>query len=147
MSNRVVITGLGVVSPVGTGKEAFWDAMMSGKNGIDKITRFDAAEYKAQIAGEVKDFDPADYMDKKESKRIDRYAQFAMAAAKLAVEDAKLDLEQENLERIGTFVGSGIGVFCLRYVHDFILFFCCCSIHISSHAGRYFLQIRLVGVF
>lgn len=109
MSNRVVITGLGVVSPVGTGKEAFWDAMMSGKNGIDKITRFDAAEYKAQIAGEVKDFDPADYMDKKESKRIDRYAQFAMAAAKLAVEDAKLDLEQENLERIGTFVGSGIG--------------------------------------
>ena len=109
MSNRVVITGLGVVSPVGTGKEAFWDAMMSGKNGIDKITRFDAAEYKAQIAGEVKDFDPADYMDKKESKRIDRYAQFAMAAAKLAVEDAKLDLEQENLERIGTCVGSGIG--------------------------------------
>ena len=109
MSNRVVITGLGVVSPVGIGKEAFWDSMMSGKNGIDKITRFDAAEYKAQIAGEVKDFDPADYMDKKESKRIDRYAQFAMAAAKLAVEDAKLDLEQENLERIGTFVGSGIG--------------------------------------
>ena len=106
MSNRVVITGLGVVSPVGIGKEAFWDSMMSGKNGIDKITRFDAAEYKAQIAGEVKDFDPADYMDKKESKRIDRYAQFAMAAAKLAVEDAKLDLEQENLERISDIRGE-----------------------------------------
>lgn len=109
MSNRVVITGLGVVSPVGTGKEAFWDAMMTGKNGIDKITRFDATEYKAQIAGEVKDFDPADYMDKKESKRIDRYAQFAVAAAKMAVEDSKLDLETEDTERIGTYVGSGIG--------------------------------------
>ena len=96
MSNRVVITGLGVVSPVGIGKDAFWDAMMTGKNGIDKITRFDATEYKAQVAGEVKDFEPADYMDKKESKRIDRYAQFAVAAAKMAIEDAKLDLEAED---------------------------------------------------
>ena len=109
MSNRVVITGLGVVSPVGIGKDAFWDAMMTGKNGIDKITRFDATEYKAQVAGEVKDFEPADYMDKKESKRIDRYAQFAVAAAKMAIEDAKLDLEAEDRERIGTYVGSGIG--------------------------------------
>ncbi|MBQ1855934.1 MAG: beta-ketoacyl-ACP synthase II [Anaerovibrio sp.] len=109
MSNRVVITGLGVVSPVGTGKDVFWKSLLEGKNGIDKITRFDATEYKSQIAGEVKDFDPADYMDKKEAKRIDRYAQFAVAAAKMAVEDAKLNLEAEDCDRIGTFVGSGIG--------------------------------------
>lgn len=109
MSNRVVITGLGVISPVGIGKDVFWQSLLEGKNGIDKITRFDATEYKAQIAGEVKDFDPADYMDKKEAKRIDRYAQFAVAAAKMAVEDAKLDLEAEDCDRIGTFVGSGIG--------------------------------------
>ena len=109
MSNRVVITGLGVISPVGTGKDVFWKSLLEGKNGIDKITRFDATEYKSQIAGEVKDFDPADYMDKKEAKRIDRYAQFAVAAAKMAVEDAKLNLEAEDCDRIGTFVGSGIG--------------------------------------
>jgi len=109
LSNRVVITGLGVVSPVGTGKDVFWKSLLEGKNGIDKITRFDATEYKSQIAGEVKDFDPADYMDKKEAKRIDRYAQFAVAAAKMAVEDAKLNLEAEDCDRIGTFVGSGIG--------------------------------------
>ena len=109
MANRVVITGMGAITPIGTGKDAFWNALLEGKNGISRITRFDPTEYKAQIAGEVKDFDPADYMDKKESKRVDRYAQFAIAAAKLAIEDAKLDLEKEDLERIGTFVGSGIG--------------------------------------
>lgn len=96
MSNRVVITGLGVISPVGIGKDVFWKSLLEGKNGIDKITRFDATDYKCQLAGEVKDFDPADYMDKKEAKRIDRYAQFAVAAAKMAVEDAKLDLEAED---------------------------------------------------
>ena len=109
MANRVVITGMGAITPIGTGTDAFWNALLEGKNGISRITRFDPTEYKAQIAGEVKDFDPADYMDKKESKRVDRYAQFAIAAAKLAIEDAKLDLEKEDLERIGTFVGSGIG--------------------------------------
>lgn len=109
MANRVVITGIGAVTPVGIGKDEFWKAMLEGKNGIGRITRFDASEHKVQIAGEVKDFEPADYMDKKESKRIDRYAQFAIAAAKMAIEDSKLDLEKENRERIGTFVGSGIG--------------------------------------
>jgi 3-oxoacyl-[acyl-carrier-protein] synthase II len=109
LANRVVITGIGAVTPVGIGKDEFWKAMLEGKNGIGRITRFDASEHKVQIAGEVKDFEPADYMDKKESKRIDRYAQFAIAAAKMAIEDSKLDLEKENRERIGTFVGSGIG--------------------------------------
>ena len=98
MANRVVITGMGAITPIGTGKDAFWNALLEGKNGISRITRFDPTEYKAQIAGE-----------EKESKRVDRYAQFAIAAAKLAIEDAKLDLEKEDLERIGTFVGSGIG--------------------------------------
>ncbi len=109
MSNRVVITGMGAITPIGIGKDAFWDGLMAGKNGIDKITRFDAAEYGSQIAGEVKGFEPAEYIDKKESKRMDRYTQFAVAAAKLAIEDAKLDLDNEDHDRIGTFVGAGIG--------------------------------------
>ena len=109
MSNRVVITGLGAITPIGIGKDEFWKGLMEGRNGIDKISRFDAAEYSAQIAGEVKDFDPAAYIDKKEAKRMDRYTQFAVAAAGMAIEDAKLDLEKENPERIGTFVGAGIG--------------------------------------
>ncbi len=109
MSNRVVITGMGAITPIGTGKDEFWKGLMEGRNGIDKITRFDASEYHAQIAGEVKDFDPTDYIDKKESKRMDRCTQFAVAAADLAIKDAKLDLEKENLDRIGTFVGTGIG--------------------------------------
>ncbi len=109
MSNRVVITGLGAITPIGMGKEEFWNGLMEGRNGIDKITRFDASEYGAQIAGEVKDFDPTAYIDKKEAKRMDRYTQFAVAAAGMAIEDAKLDLEKEDLDRIGTFVGAGIG--------------------------------------
>ena len=109
MSKRVVITGIGAITPIGTGKDAFWEALLAGKSGIDKISRFDATDFAAQIAGEVKDFKPEDYIDKKESKRMDRYAQFAVAATKMAIEDAKLDLEQEDRERIGTFVGTGIG--------------------------------------
>lgn len=109
MDKRIVITGLGAISPIGIGKEAFWEGLMEGRNGIGKITRFDATEYKAQIAGEVKDFDPTKYIDKKESKRMDRYAQFAVAATKMAIEDAGLDLEKEDCDRIGTYVGAGIG--------------------------------------
>lgn len=107
--NRVVITGLGAVTPIGIGKEAFWQNLIAGKNGIQKITRFDAAEYGSQIAGEVTDFEPTDYIDKKEAKRMDRYAQFAVAAAKLAFEDAKLDLSKVDHNRAGVYIGSGIG--------------------------------------
>ena len=109
MKNRVVITGLGAVTPIGIGKDEFWKGLLEGKNGIEKITRFDASEYGAQIAGEVKDFDPAAFIDKKEAKRMDRYAQFAVAASKLAIEDAGLELEKENCDRIGTYIGAGIG--------------------------------------
>ena len=82
LEKRVVITGLGVVSPVGIGKDTFWDALLSGKNGIGPITHFDATEYAARIAGEVKDFDPADYnIDRKEARHMDISTQFAVAAA------------------------------------------------------------------
>ncbi len=109
MKNKVVITGLGAISPIGIGKDAFWEASLAGKNGIGKITHFDAGGYASQIAGEVKDFEPADYMDKKEAKRMDRYTQFAVAATKLAFEDAKMDLEKEDRDRIGVIIGTGIG--------------------------------------
>ena len=109
MKNRVVITGVGAITPIGTGKEAFWNGLMEGKNGIGRITRFDPTDFHAQIAGEVKDFDPTAYIDKKESKRMDRYTQFAVATAGMAIKDAGLDLEKENLDRIGTYVGTGIG--------------------------------------
>jgi len=109
LKNRVVITGLGAVTPIGIGKDEFWKGLLEGKNGIEKITRFDASEYGAQIAGEVKDFDPAAFIDKKEAKRMDRYAQFAVAAAKLAIEDSGIELEKENCDRIGTYIGAGIG--------------------------------------
>lgn len=109
MKRRVVITGVGPVTPIGTGKETFWNNLTAGKSGIDIITRFDTTDVDVKIAGEVKDFDYADYMDKKEGKRMDRVTHFAVAAAKLAVEDAKLDLASINQVRAGVCVGSGIG--------------------------------------
>ena len=103
------MTGLGAVTPIGIGKENFWSALIAGKNGIGKITRFDATNHTVQIAGEVPDFDPAQFIDKKELKRMDRYTQFALAAARLAIEDSKLDLEKIDGDRAGVFVGTGIG--------------------------------------
>ena len=109
MSKRVVITGMGAVTPIGIGKEAFWEGLMEGRNGIDRITLFDPSEVNSQIAGEVKDFKSEEYIDKKEAKRMDRYAQFAVAAAKMAFQDSGIDLEKEDLDRIGTYIGAGIG--------------------------------------
>ena len=106
---RVVVTGLGAVTPVGIGKENFWNALISGQNGIKNITRFDATDFTVQIAGEVQDFEPAQFIDKKELKRMDRYTQFALAAARLAIEDSKLDVEKIDGDRAGVFVGTGIG--------------------------------------
>ena len=105
--NRVVVTGLGALSPIGIGKENFWQACLAGKNGIGKITHFDPTGYTSQIAGEVQDFDPAQFIDKKEIKRMDRYTQFALAAAKLAFDDAQL--KEIDSSRTGVFVGAGIG--------------------------------------
>ena len=109
MKRRVVITGVGPVTPIGTGKEIFWNNLIAGKSGVGIITRFDPTDVDVKIAGEVKDFEYADYMDKKEGKRMDRVTHFAVAAAKLAVEDAKLDLASINQVRAGVCVGSGIG--------------------------------------
>ena len=110
LEKRVVITGVGVISPVGIGKETFWNALLSGKNGIGPITHFDATEYAARIAGEVKDFNPSDYgIDKKEARHMDPSTQYAVAAAKLALDDSKMNLDDEDRDRIGTIVGTGIG--------------------------------------
>ncbi|MBQ8682518.1 MAG: beta-ketoacyl-ACP synthase II [Selenomonadales bacterium] len=109
MMRRVVITGIGAVTPVGIGKDAFWNALIEGKSGVGPITRFDVSEYTTKIAGEVSDFVVTDFMEKKEAKRMDRSTQYAVAASKMAIEDAKLDLEAEDRERIGVIIGTGIG--------------------------------------
>lgn len=109
MGNRVVVTGLGAITPIGTGKDEFWKGLLEGRNGIGRITHFDVEDFDAKIAGEVHDFKPEDYIDKKEAKRMDRCTQFAVAAARLAFEDAGMDLSKEDLNRVGTFVGTGVG--------------------------------------
>ncbi|RKL62884.1 beta-ketoacyl-[acyl-carrier-protein] synthase II [Thermoanaerobacteraceae bacterium SP2] len=106
---RVVITGIGVISPVGTGKEKFWDSLIQGKSGIDLITRFNCDDFPTKIAGEVKDFNPEDYIEKKELKRLDRFTQFAIAATKMALEDSRLNLSSIDCSRVGVVMGSGIG--------------------------------------
>jgi 3-oxoacyl-[acyl-carrier-protein] synthase II len=90
---RVVITGMGVVAPNGIGIDNFWDSLVHGRSAVRRITHFDASSYPCQVAAEVPDFDPTDYMDPKTAKRLDRFAQFALAASKMAVEDSKLDLD------------------------------------------------------
>lgn len=106
---RVVITGLGAITPIGIGKDEFWNALVEGKSGISKITYFDASAMDAQIAAQLKNFDPSLYMEKKEARKLVPFIQYAMAAAKLALEDAKLVITPDNAEEIGTMVGSGIG--------------------------------------
>ena len=106
---RVVITGLGIISPLGNDVGSFWQALLAGKNGIGPITTFDSSAFDSQIAGEVKGFDPLKYMDSKEAKRMEKFAQYAVAASKQAISDAKLDLSRENTERIGVLIGCGIG--------------------------------------
>jgi len=109
MKKRVVITGMGAVSPIGNDIETFWESIKETKPGIDFITGFDASEIKVSVAGEVKGFDPVQYIDKKEAKRMDRYTQFAIAASKQAFEDSGLEKADYNPERMGVIVGSGIG--------------------------------------
>lgn len=109
MKKRVVITGMGAVSPIGNDIETFWESIKETKPGIDFITGFDASEIKVNVAGEVKGFDPVQYIDKKEAKRMDRYTQFAIAASKQAFEDSGLEQADYNPERMGVIVGSGIG--------------------------------------
>jgi len=106
---RVVVTGLGLVSPVGIGVEASWRSLVAGRSGIGPITLFDASTYPTRIAGEVKDFEPGDFMDKKEARRNDRFIQFALAAADLAMKDSGLDMSKEDPDQVGCIVGAGMG--------------------------------------
>jgi 3-oxoacyl-[acyl-carrier-protein] synthase II len=106
---RVVITGMGVLCSIGIGKDKFWDGLASGRSGIGTITFFDPAEYTTRIAGQINEFNPLDYIDKKKVKRTDRFVQLALAAAKLCIEDSKLNIEKANRLRAGVIVGSGIG--------------------------------------
>lgn len=106
---KIVITGMGVVSPVGIGSENFWNSIIAGKSGIKNVVHMDVSAYACKIAGAVADFKPEDFIDKKKARRMDRFTQFALAGAKMAIEDAKLDLSKEDMEKIGVVVGSGIG--------------------------------------
>jgi len=108
MKRRVVITGIGVVSPIGAGAD-FWENVKKGKCGISPIESFNTADFSVKLAAEIKDFDPTAYMDKKESKRMDRYSQFALAAADIAVKDSGLNTEKIESKRFGTVVGSAVG--------------------------------------
>jgi len=106
---RVVVTGVGVVSPLGTGNAKNWDALIAGKSGIAPITRFDTTELPVKIAGEVKDFVAEDFIDKKEIKKMDLFIQYSLAAAHFAMEDSGLVINEENAERVGVLVGAGLG--------------------------------------
>lgn len=107
--HRVVVTGVGVVSPIGIGRDRFWDSLMEGRSGVDRISRFDPSGFETQIAAEVRDFDAADYMDRKEARRNDRFVQFAYAASRMALEDAGFSITPANASQVGVLIGSGIG--------------------------------------
>ncbi|MGI1691390.1 beta-ketoacyl-ACP synthase II [Thermoanaerobacter uzonensis] len=107
--NRVVVTGVGVITPLGNTVEKFWNSLINGESGIDTVTKFDVSEFPTKVAAEVKDFEPTLYIDKKEARRMDRFIQFAVASAKLALEDSQIDLSKVDLNRFGVIYGTGIG--------------------------------------
>ena len=109
MGKRVVVTGMGIISPLGTGVEKNWEAICQSKSGIAPITRFDTSDFVSKIAGEVKDFNPEDYMDKKEIKKMDIFIQYALATGKMAIQDSQLEIDESNADRVGVLVGAGLG--------------------------------------
>ena len=111
MSRRVVVTGVGLVSSLGIGTEANWEALLAGRSGIGRITRFDAAGFSTQIAGEVKGFDPLRFVEKKDVKKMDVFIQFAIAASQFAMDDSRLQVTRDNAHRVGVYIASGIGGF------------------------------------
>ena len=122
MGRRVVVTGIGVITPLGIGWQSFWQGCKEGRSGIGPITQFDATRFACKIAGEVKDFNAEDYMPKRDVRKMDRFLHFAIAASKLALEDAKLEVTPENADRIGVIVGSGIGgMYTLEAQHKTLL--------------------------
>jgi 3-oxoacyl-[acyl-carrier-protein] synthase II len=106
---RVVVTGVGIITPLGIGVEKSWEGLLAGKSGIRRITQFDSSQFPTKIAGEVEGFNPEDYIEIKEIKKMDRFIQFAIAAAHIALEDSGLKIADDNAERVGVIVGSGIG--------------------------------------
>jgi len=106
---RVVVTGLGAITPIGNTLSEYWEGLLAGRNGIGPITFFDASRHDCRFAGEVKGFDPHAFMERKEAKRMDRFAQFAVAASKQAIADAKLQINDQNAEQVGVIIGTGIG--------------------------------------
>ena len=108
-ARRVVVTGIGLVSALGVGADQTWDTIKNGKNGIRLITHFDASQHTSKIAGEATAFDPIDFMDRKDSRKMDRFIQFAVAAAQMAVEDSSIPLTSLDSDRVGVYIGSGIG--------------------------------------
>jgi len=106
---RVVITGLGPITSIGIGKENFWNSLLEGRSGVGHITRFDATDFDTKIAAEVKDFDPSEFIEKKESRRMDRFTQFAVAGTALALDDGKIELDKLDLSKVGVVIGVGIG--------------------------------------
>jgi 3-oxoacyl-[acyl-carrier-protein] synthase II len=120
-ARRVVVTGLGLVTPLGTGVEKTWKAICAGESGIRRISKFDPAGYDAQIAGEVTDFDPARFIEKKEIKKMDTFIHYAVGAAQLAVDDAGLKVDPEEATRVGVYIGSGIGgLGSIEHYHDIL---------------------------
>lgn len=109
MNNRVVVTGMGVITPLGNSVAEYWEGLLEGRSGVGLITRFDASDFSSRIAGEVKDFDGSRWIDKKEMRRMDLTQQFAVVAAQQAVEDSGLDVNSLDLDRAGVIIGSGIG--------------------------------------
>ena len=109
LKRRVVVTGMGMVSPLGMGVEKTWNALIQGKSGVGRITRFDSTGFDTQIAAEVKDFAPENFMDKKEARRMDIFIQYAVAAAVMAMEDSQFKITPQNAERVGVVVGAGLG--------------------------------------
>ena len=108
-NKRVVITGLGAITPIGKNSTDYWSSLLQGRSGVGKVTLFDASNHACQIAAEVKDFDPHEYLDKKDAKRMDRFAQFGVCASKQALADAKFEINELNADRIGVLIGTGVG--------------------------------------
>lgn len=106
---RAVITGIGPVTPIGIGKDAFWRGLQSGESAVRRISTFDVSEFRSQVGAEILDFDPTDYIERKQLKRLDRFAQFSLTAARLAITDADLDIAKQNPDRVGVCIGSALG--------------------------------------
>ncbi|NWF76712.1 MAG: beta-ketoacyl-ACP synthase II [Nitrospirae bacterium] len=119
---RVVITGMGMITPLGIGVKESWDALLSGKSGIRRITKFDASQFPTQIAGEVEGFNPEDYIEIKEIKKMDRFIHLAIAASTMAMSDSGIKITQQNADRVGVLVGSGIGgLHTIEHYHSIVL--------------------------